>query len=229
MSVTYGIGGAIGAVLASRIIAAFGWRAAFTDGRNHRRRGHAACNSIGFATRSEHGPRAAAGSFKDALTAPILILALAEFIGGSVFWSSAAWTPTLLRTAKALSLQETGWIMGVLSLANMLGSFSLGIVVRQIRPQAGHRAQRLSRGAGGFYRVLLVAIDRSPGIGYFCFRYSQSFGAGIGRRARPGGRAAGQRRRRQRHHHVASLHLGRRGAADCRAAHSAPPATLFWR
>ena len=30
----------------------------------------------------------------------ILILALAEFIGGSVFWASAAWTPTLLRTDK---------------------------------------------------------------------------------------------------------------------------------
>jgi MFS family permease len=43
-----------------------------------------------------------------------------------VFWSCAAWTPTLLRSAKALTLQETGWVMGVLSLANMVGSFSLG-------------------------------------------------------------------------------------------------------
>ena len=125
VSVSYGIGGAIGAILASRIIATFGWRAAFlTVGiiaaadmllqlywiRN--------ISSIRTANRS--------GSFKDALTAPILILALAEFIGGSVFWSSAAWTPTLLRTAKALTLQETGWLMGLLSLANMLGSFSLG-------------------------------------------------------------------------------------------------------
>jgi MFS family permease len=125
VSVSYGIGGAIGAVLASRIIAAFGWRAAFLTVagiatadmllqfywiRN--------ISSIRTASRS--------GSFKDALTIPILILALAEFVGGSVFWSSAAWTPTLLRTAKALTLQETGWLMGLLSLANMLGSFSLG-------------------------------------------------------------------------------------------------------
>src|SRR6185295_13901567 len=57
---------------------------------------------------------------------PLFLLAIAEFIGGSVFWSSAAWTPTALRTAKGLSLQQTGWIMSVLSLANMLGSFSLG-------------------------------------------------------------------------------------------------------
>jgi MFS family permease len=78
--------------------------------------------------RNIHSIRSAShrGSFKDALTVSILSLALAEFIGGSVFWSSAAWTPTLLRTAKALTLQETGWLMGLMSLANMLGSFSLG-------------------------------------------------------------------------------------------------------
>jgi MFS family permease len=66
------------------------------------------------------------GSFRQSLTLPILILAAAECIGGSVFWSSAAWTPTLLRTAKSLSLEQTGWVMGILSLANMLGSFTLG-------------------------------------------------------------------------------------------------------
>ena len=69
---------------------------------------------------------ARAGSFRAALTFSILVLAAAEFIGGSVFWSCAAWTPTAFRTAKSLTLQETGWIMGVLSLANMLGSFCLG-------------------------------------------------------------------------------------------------------
>jgi MFS family permease len=34
----------------------------------------------------------------------------------------------LLRTAKHLTLEQTGWIMGILSLANMLGSFSLGFL-----------------------------------------------------------------------------------------------------
>jgi len=125
VSVSYGIGGAIGAVLASRIIAAFGWRAAFvTVG------GIAAVDMLLqlFWIRNISSIRTAnrSSSFKDALTTPILILALAEFIGGSVFWSSAAWTPTLLRVAKMLTLQETGWLMGLLSLANMLGSFSLG-------------------------------------------------------------------------------------------------------
>ena len=125
VSVTYGIGGAIGAVLASRITAAFGWRAAFV-----------AVGIIAGADmllqlcwiRDTHQRRTAAqsGSFRNALSLSILLLALAEFIGGSVFWASAAWTPTLLRTAKRLSLQEAGWIMGILSVANMLGSFTLG-------------------------------------------------------------------------------------------------------
>ena len=125
VSVTYGIGGAIGAVLASGVAAAFGWRAAFVT-----------VGLIGIVDMLLQlywirGTRGTAGVthfglFKDALSLPLFILALAEFIGGSVFWSSAAWTPTALRTAKTLTLQETGWIMGVLSIANMLGSFSLG-------------------------------------------------------------------------------------------------------
>jgi MFS family permease len=125
VSVSYGIGGAVGAVLASRIIAAFGWRVAFvTIG------GIAGLDMLLqlFWIRNIQSIRRASrsGSFKEALTVSISILALAEFIGGSVFWSSAAWTPTLLRTTKSLTLQETGLLMGVLSLANMFGSFLLG-------------------------------------------------------------------------------------------------------
>ena len=125
VSVTYGIGGAIGAVLASRITAAFGWRSAFiTIGVI------AAADMLlqVFWIRNIRSLQSSrySGSFRQSLTLPILILAAAECIGGSVFWSSAAWTPTLLRTAKSLSLEQTGWVMGILSLANMLGSFTLG-------------------------------------------------------------------------------------------------------
>jgi SHS family lactate transporter-like MFS transporter len=125
VSVAYGIGGAGGAVLASRVAAAFGWRAAFVAVAVF-----AAANMllqlywIRDVRRTAAG--AHAGSFRTAVSIPIMLLALAEFVGGSVFWSCAAWTPTLLRTAKALTLLETGWVMGVLSLANMVGSFSLG-------------------------------------------------------------------------------------------------------
>jgi MFS family permease len=125
VSVAYGTGGAIGAVLASRIIAAFGWRAAFvTVG------GIAAADMLlqfyWIRTTSQARSATRSVSFRDAVSGPLFILALAEFVGGSVFWSSAAWTPTLLRTAKTLTLQETGWVMGVLSIANVLGSFFLG-------------------------------------------------------------------------------------------------------
>ena len=125
VSVTYGIGGAIGAVLASRVTLALGWRAAFiTVGVI------AAVDMLLqlFWIRDAHPSRAIvrSGSFRDALSLSILILALAEFLGGSVFWASAAWTPTLLRTAKRLSLADAGWIMSVLSVANMFGSFCLG-------------------------------------------------------------------------------------------------------
>ncbi len=125
VSVSYAIGGAIGAILASLITAAFGWRTAFVVVG-----GIAAAVMLLqlFWIRSSPSNVSGAqiGSFKKALTLPILILAVAECIGGSVFWSSAAWTPTLLRTAKSLTLQDTGWVMGVLSMANMLGSFCLG-------------------------------------------------------------------------------------------------------
>jgi MFS family permease len=125
VSVTYGIGGAIGAVLASRIVVAVGWRTAFlTVGLI------AAADMLlqFYWIRDQRRTRAPvrSGPINSALSASTAILAAAEFIGGSVFWSCAAWTPTALRAAKALSLQETGWIMGVLSVANMLGSFTLG-------------------------------------------------------------------------------------------------------
>lgn len=125
VSVTYGIGGAAGAVLSSRITAAYGWRTAFV--------------TVGIIAaadmllqlawiRDKHVKQSAAqtGSFRSALSFSILLLALAEFVGGSVFWASAAWTPTLLRTDKGMNLSQAGWIMGILSIANMFGSFCLG-------------------------------------------------------------------------------------------------------
>jgi MFS family permease len=124
VSVTYGIGGAMGAVLASRLISIFSWRMAFVGVGLIA----AADMLVQLYWIRDRRTRVAArsASVKSAFSASIAVLAAAEFIGGSVFWSSAAWTPTALRAAKALSLQETGWVMGVLSIANMLGSFTLG-------------------------------------------------------------------------------------------------------
>ena len=125
ISVTYGIGGAVGAVLSSRVTAIFGWRAAFITF------GVIAAaimllQLVWIRDTQVARPKERSASFQDALSLSILILAIAEFLGGSVFWASAAWTPTLLRTAKNLSLAETGLVMSLLSVANMLGSFCLG-------------------------------------------------------------------------------------------------------
>jgi MFS family permease len=56
----------------------------------------------------------------------IVLLALAEFLGGSVFWSTVSWTPTLLRTVKELTLQETGTVMAVSGVTPVIGAFLLG-------------------------------------------------------------------------------------------------------
>jgi sugar phosphate permease len=125
ISVAYGIGGAVGALLSSRVTSAFGWRAALLTVSII-----AAADMLlqlcWIRDTDAHRATARPGSYRDALSFSILVLALAEFVGGSVFWSIAAWTPTLLRTAKNLSLEEAGWIMSLLSLANMFGSFCLG-------------------------------------------------------------------------------------------------------
>jgi MFS family permease len=131
VSVAYGIGGAIGAVLTSRIIAAVGWRAAFVTV------GAIAAVVMLLQSYWIRNPFHSASArrfirLREAFSLPLLILALAEFTGGSVFWSCAAWMPTLLRTAKALTLQETGWVMGVLSIANILGSLLLGSLSDQL-------------------------------------------------------------------------------------------------
>ncbi|TAJ79276.1 MFS transporter, partial [bacterium] len=110
VSVAYGIGGALGSVLSSAIISRAGWRAAFL-----------AAGVIGTAIAGlellrlrsvrkreairHHEP------YRKVLSPTLVLLGLAEFFGGSVFWSSASWTATVLRTAKELSLSETGFVM----------------------------------------------------------------------------------------------------------------------
>ena len=210
VSVSYGIGGAIGALLASRVTAALGWRAAFLAVavialadmllqfywiRNIR--------SIKSAVR--------AGSIKDSLSLPLLILAVAEFIGGSVFWSSAAWTPTLLRSAKMLTLQETGWIMGVLSMANMLGSFCLGSLSDKLGRRRVIVLSSFPAALAAFAVFYWLQTPLDIALGIFVFGLLKasagsrgSFGAG--------GLTSRERRYFQRHHHGAALHCGSRGA-----------------
>ncbi|HEY1268754.1 MAG TPA: MFS transporter, partial [Candidatus Binatia bacterium] len=56
----------------------------------------------------------------------VALLAVAEFFGGSVFFSSAAWTASVLRAAKGLTIGETGFVMGLWGLTPMIGALVLG-------------------------------------------------------------------------------------------------------
>lgn len=125
VAVAYGLGGFAGSLLASRLIAFSGWREAFIVV------GTVAMTimvlELWMAPR--HHPIRSAGPsmhLKKAFPSSLIILALAEFLGGSVFWSTASWAPTLLRSAKALSLSETGWVMGLWSLSQIFGALMLG-------------------------------------------------------------------------------------------------------
>lgn len=152
VSVFYGTGGALGSLLASRIISALGWRAAFITIaamvaahmllQCYRLRSFQANND------SRHDV-----ALKHALSMALLVLALAEFIGGMVFWGSAAWMATLLRSAKALTVEEAGWVMGTWSLSYMIGSIFLG-----------HMSDRLGR-----KRVILASAFPATIAGFVAF------------------------------------------------------------
>jgi MFS family permease len=127
VSVFYGTGGALGSLFASRIISALGWRAAFiTIAAMVAAHMLVQCYRL-WNLQAKNDSRHSA-ALKDALSMALLVLALAEFIGGMVFWGSAAWMATLLRSAKALTVKETGWVMGTWSLSYMIGSIFLGYI-----------------------------------------------------------------------------------------------------
>jgi MFS family permease len=134
VSVFYGIGGLIGPVLASSIIAKAGWQASFF--------------SVGFIGMlitaleiiSVKSPNRQTSqvltSYTRVVNRSIVLLALAELIGGSVFWSTSSWTPTFLRTVKELTLQETGFVMAVWGATPMIGALLLGALSDRIGRKA---------------------------------------------------------------------------------------------
>jgi MFS family permease len=127
VAVAYGAGVTAGSLMASLIIAAVGWRAAFFA--------DAAVGAGVLAlvvTRLRHASTSKVQikrtSYVRALTGTVGLLVVAEFCGSAAFWSAASWTATVLRSAKGLTLGETGVIMGLWGLAPTLGSLLLGIL-----------------------------------------------------------------------------------------------------
>ncbi len=125
VSVFYGSGGAVGALLASRLLSALGWRTAFIA-LAAIAAAHMALQCYWLWNLRGNGDGRHVAALKDSLSAAVFILAFCDFLGGFVFWSSAAWMPSLLREAKALTIHETGWVMGAWSLAYMFGAIALG-------------------------------------------------------------------------------------------------------
>lgn len=127
VSVSYGLGGSLGAVISSSFIAWASWRGAFFA-VGLAGLGIAALEAVQLRDvprRRSERPRL---SFRKSLNRNLVLLGLAEFFGGSVFWSSASWTATVLRTAKELSLAETGVVMALWALTPMLGAILLGLL-----------------------------------------------------------------------------------------------------
>ena len=125
VSVSYGIGISLGSVLASSIIASSGWQAAFfTVGILGA--AIAAIEMVKIPNASQGQPRRLQAPYRKTLSRTLVLLGLAELFGGSVFWSSASWTATVLRTAKELTLSETGFVMGLWGLTPMIGALLLG-------------------------------------------------------------------------------------------------------
>ncbi|MEE9550041.1 MAG: MFS transporter [Candidatus Binatia bacterium] len=134
VSVSYGTGGLVGPILASSIIAKVGWQASFF--------------SLGFigmiitilqiivVKSPNRQTTQVLAPYTRAVNRSIVLLALAELIGGSVFWSTSSWTPTLLRTVKELTLQETGFVMAVWGATPMIGALLLGALSDRIGRKA---------------------------------------------------------------------------------------------
>jgi len=124
ISVCYGLGIAAGAVVTSRMLARSHWPAAFL-----------AVGAFGFwialleAVAIENVRPARTEKrlpYRAVFNRAVALLALAEFFGGSVFFSSASWTASVLRAAKGLTIGETGFVMALWGLTPMIGALVLG-------------------------------------------------------------------------------------------------------
>jgi MFS family permease len=124
VSVAYGLGLSAGAAVTSWMLARAQWPAAF---RAVGALGLLIALVEGATIRNATPSRTEKKLPHSAVFNPaVALLAVAEFFGGSVFFSSAAWTASALRTAKGLTIGETGFVMGLWGLTPMIGALVLG-------------------------------------------------------------------------------------------------------
>jgi MFS family permease len=126
VSVSYALGGLVGPIVASHVGAAAGWSASFlTTG----------AIGVTLTALQQLGVRVPSGQrgshppqpYRKAVNRNLVLLALAELLAGSVFWSTISWAPTVLRAAKSLSLTEAGFVMAAWETARVFGALLLGV------------------------------------------------------------------------------------------------------
>ena len=127
LSATYGLGSVSGPVVAAAIIQRFGWRGATAT---------VGCVAATIAliqwlrvrepARLPAAPRTARARKPRMMNRNMVLLAAAQFFGGSVFWITSSWTPTFLREAVKLSLDEAGLVMAAWGATPIIGAMVLG-------------------------------------------------------------------------------------------------------
>ncbi len=129
LSATYGLGSVSGPIVAAAIIQRFGWRGATVT---------VGCIAAIIALiqwlRIREPARAPAASGVAGVGKPgvlnrnMILLAVAQFFGGAVFWITSSWTPTFLRTAVNLTLDQAGVVMAAWGATPILGAMVLGVL-----------------------------------------------------------------------------------------------------
>ena len=129
LSATYGLGSVSGPIVAAAIIQRFGWRGATAT---------VGCIAATIAiiqwlrirepARAPTAPGVAGARKPGVLNRNMAILAAAQFFGGAVFWITSSWTPTFLRTAVNLTLDQAGMVMAAWGATPILGAMVLGIL-----------------------------------------------------------------------------------------------------
>ena len=127
LSGTYGLGSVTGPIVAAAVIQRFGWRGATAT---------VGCVAATIAliqwlrvrepARLPAAPRTARARKPRMMNRNMILLAAAQFFGGSVFWITSSWTPTFLREAVKLSLDEAGLVMAAWGATPIIGAMVLG-------------------------------------------------------------------------------------------------------